>query len=381
MRLALAAGLLLATLALPAQDAARDFPPIEPAALGYDREALDGLVEAMQAWVEHGHIAGGELLVLADGRTLVHAVAGFADIERARPMTEHTLFRIQSMTKTIVGTGILMLRDDGKLDLEAPAARYVPELDTDGLRAMTVRHLLSHTAGFSHPEYNGAVWGREFPTRMDAIRALIAHGTMYAPGERFSYENGNSDTLAEVLQRAAGAPAEQFLTERLFEPLGMQRTRILAPPPAERRGQYASVYRRDDDGLQKIWDADETTDEAFFRGAGGVYSTVTDYARFLMLWLDEGRVGKRQLLRRETVREALTATAASKQAEFPYGLHWSIFAEPPASKLVFGHGGSDGTIAIAVPELRVVVVYFTQTRQTPTSAKMLELCGRLLGGS
>lgn len=370
--------LLVAAAPVRAQAPVRDFPPIEPAALGYSKEAIEGLATTLTAWVEEGRIAGGELLVIADGRTLLHTAAGYRDIERGRPMERGTRFRIQSMTKTVVGTGILMLHDDGELDLDAPAARYVPVLDTDALRGMTVRHLITHTAGFSYSEYNGEVWRREHATRMDAIRALVARGPMYEPGERFSYENGNSDTLAEVLARATGLTATQFLQERVFDPLGMRDTCILAPPPDERDDRYASVYRRGDDGFEKIWDAGSTTDEAFFRGAGGIYSTVVDYARFLAMWMDEGRCGRRWLLRPETARSAVTSTDSSRAANEPYGQNWQIFSEPPDGRLAFGHGGSDGTIGVAVPERRLILCYFTQTRQTDTTREMLALCAQAL---
>lgn len=350
-----------------------DFPPVRPSTLGYSPKAIDELESTLAEWVKEKRIVGGELLIVADGRTLLHSVAGFADIESGRTMKRNTLFRIQSMTKTLLGTAVQLLREADKIDLDAPASSYVPELRATATARITVRHLLTHTAGLDYEGYNQEVWNREHPTRMHALKQLIAHGPMYEPGARFSYENGNSDMLAEVVTRAADQSAEQFLKEQLFAPLGMVDTGILAPPPEQRADRYASVYRRDGHGFRKVWDAGKTLDEAFYRGAGGAYSTVTDYARFLTMWMGGGRVGRRRYLEDETVREAITATAESRAAENLYGQHWQIFAEPPDSRLVFGHGGSDGTIAVAVPKLRIVMCYFTQTRYTDTTREMLAL--------
>ena len=309
------------------------FPPAEPGSLGYSAERLEAAAEALRSWAREGRIVGGE------GRTLLHEVAGWRDCdrERWRPMERDTLFRLQSMAKPVLGTAALMLAEEGALSLADPVHRHVPEFDVDGLRGITVRQLLDHTAGLGYPEYNKRVWNGAFSSRNAAIRSLAERGAVHPPGEQFRYDNAHSDVLAEG------------------------------------GGRYASAYLIRGSDTVRYWDAAESEAAPFFRGAGGLYSTPLDYARFLSLWIQGGRAGGARLLDAETVCEARSGGELSRAAGgLPYGLHWAVFSSP-GDPLVFGHDGSDGTIAIAAPDRRLIVVYFTQTRGTPTLVEMLEL--------
>lgn len=120
----------------------------------------------------------------------------------------------------------------------------------------------------------------------------------------------------------------------------------------------------------KYWDNARPQVVPYFRGSGGIYSTTADYARFLAMWMDHGTVGSEHFLKPEACEQALIPSKLSKQGDWGYGYQWEIIKESP---LIFGHGGSDGTMAIAVPEDDLIFLYFTQSRGNKTRGKMRSL--------
>jgi len=141
-----------------------------------------------------------------------------------------------------------------------------------------------------------------------------------------------------------------------------------------------STYEVGADGITKYWDNTQAQTTPFFRASGGLYSSVLDYARFLQAWMELGRFDGGTLLRPETVRRALTRHDGLSRADRGYGLHWEVYGESDDPDVLppFGHGGSDGTIAIAIPARDMMVLFFTQTRGAPIiGAEILPLVREL----
>lgn len=138
-----------------------------------------------------------------------------------------------------------------------------------------------------------------------------------------------------------------------------------------RRSQVSCTYSRSWGSWRKKWDNSRPQAVPYFRGSGGIYSTTSDYAQFLAMWMDEGETNPEQLLKPETFQLALTPSPLSKRGNFGYGFQWGIWDK---SKGIFGHSGSGGTLAIADNERDVIFLYFTQSRGNRTIAKTREMC-------
>lgn len=253
-----------------------------------DKESIPGVV-------------GG---IVQDGR-LVHVTAlGLADREAGRAVTRATAFRIASMTKSVTALAILSLRDRGKLTLDAPLASYVPQFAavvpaTRDSAPVTVRHLLTHTAGFVTDD----PWGdRMLGMTPAALDALIATGRLFArpPGLAFEYSNLGYALLGRVLTNVSGEPYQSFIGRTLLAPLGMVRTTFDAH--AASREDFALPYRCDDGAFSR----ERLEPDGEVGAMGGLSTTADDYARYVAFLLsawparDDPEGGP---VRRSSVRE------------------------------------------------------------------------------
>lgn len=243
---------------------------------------------------------------------------GTRDLETGVPMTPDTIFRIASMTKAVTSVAALQLVEEGKLALEEPIGRVLPELASpqilegfDGKdqprfrparRAITLRHLLTHTAGFAHPVWNPVLprYLKESGTteiRTDK-QAALRQPLLFDPGERWEY-GASTDCVGVAVERASGKNLEEYFRERITGPLGMSDTSFLLSEAMESR--LARVHQRREDGTLEPLGHDPADAPEFFRGAGGLHASGPNYLRFLRMILGEGRVAGVRILRPETV--------------------------------------------------------------------------------
>lgn len=262
------------------------------AQLGNSAEIDSYLRNAVQTTKIPGLVA---IVVDSDGITY-SASFGHQNVAADIPMSVDTLFNIASMTKPIAATAIMMLVEEGKLDLGDPISRYLPqlgelavlsELMEDGTylvrepeREMTVRDLMSHSSGLAYGFSNKTVFqlngGLAFADNSDI--ALL-----YDPGTTWSYGTGIG-IVATVLEIVSGQSLDAFLRERIFQPLGMSDTGYVVP--AEDVGRVATTHRMTEKGLVESPVQDEIRSKV--SGNGGLYSTVVDYAKFIQLFLNSG---------------------------------------------------------------------------------------------
>ncbi len=333
------------------------YPCVAPAEVGLDAGVLQAFTDDLHEWVEDGQLVGAELLVIKSRQIAWHAAVGWSDRELERPLQRNSIYRIRSMTKPFVGAAILMLAEDGRLDLDDRVAAYLPSFDNERSGSITIRQLLAHGTGFEQTDFPPGYWNQ--PDLREAVKLVGETGPPNPPGEVYRYSDHNSATLGAIVAELTGAPVEESIRTRILDPLGLSDTHMHFAPDYAWAARMNSTYRLRGSRLVKYWDNSRPQSRPWFRASGGIYSTVFDYARWLELWMDEGTLAGVRILSPETAGEALRPGYADG-----YGLHWELYrGSPEGAKLpAFGHGGSDGTIAIAYPHADAMILFFTQSR-------------------
>ncbi len=394
-----------ATLAPAVQAEPAPFPPSTALAEGLSPEALGRLDAMVQGFVDDGEIIGAELMVLKNGRTVLHEGYGLGSREDETPLEPGSLFCVRSMTKPVIAASILMLIDDNKLELDDKISAFMPEFDTDGSREITVENLLQHTSGLPMSLIMSMDW-----ERTDSIRAVAGlwagHEPEFEPGTAFNYSDQGTDTLTALIEIASGMIAAEFVEQRVLGPLGMTQSTCVLELDDPLRELALSKYVGSNNAWTRFWTPTDAPLFPFFLGSQGLYSTLEDYAKFLNFWANRGRLGRERLLGARYVRKTLTPGpyplgpgTGFTDSRMDYGYLMQLWtqprpldeggleddapegAEPERQVAVFGHTGSDGTHAWYFPEQDAQVLYFTQSRGTLTGLRVEEALSELLLGA
>jgi CubicO group peptidase (beta-lactamase class C family) len=392
---------LVALLALRPQAAAAQATPVpalpieEAASHGFSPERLDRMHANLRRVVDEGRASGYVSLLARDGRIVDLRAHGQRDREGGAPMTPDTIFRVYSMSKLVTAVAALLLVEEGRLQLDDPVERFLPALRSRSVLvggherprlikakgSVTVRHLLSHTAGYAY-DFGGKgpledtyrkakIW--EAASLDDFVARASALPLSHQPGTAFRY-GINTDLLGAVIEKASGQPFDRFVQERLLAPLGMTDTSFDVAP--EKRTRLAKVYARDEQGQLKeaepVSSSYPEEGRGFASGGGGLFSTAGDYARFAQMLLNGGRLGDRRLLSRKTV-ELMTQNQLSLQAKpfhaysssRGFGLGTEVLVELGQSGTLgspgqFGWYGAATTYCQIDPRERIVALLFFQ---------------------
>lgn len=335
------------------------FPYSSPEALGLSLERLQEFSETVEGWVREEQILGAEILLVKERQVVWHEAIGWSDKGAGIPLERNTLYRIRSMTKPFTGTSVYLLAEEGLLSLDDPVSLYLPSWKNDRSGEITIRQLLSHSGGFVQGGFPGPF--QLYPNLRAAVDAVGEAGPQNPPGERYEYSDVGSATLGAIVAEVSGMPLERFIETRILEPLGFRDTHTAYTNDAPWADRMNPTYSRATPEAPWIqyWHPSQEQQFPFFRASGGLYTTVFDYSRWLHLWMDRGSGDSGQLLSKETVEAALQPAATQG-----YGLHWEVFSPVPEDGTLpaFGHGGSDGTLAVAMPELNATALIFTQSR-------------------
>ena len=375
--------LVLSAGVVRAQDA-RAFPVASPESQGVPPEAVRQLADEVERYVKAGTIVGGEVLVIKNRKTILHQAFGDRDREEKLPMVPNTIFNVRSMTKPLTGVAVQILADEGKLHLDDPVAKYLPGFDNDKARAITVRQLLQHRSGLPLTILKSLTEYKDFQAQANATGEK---GPQFKPGEKFWYSDAGSDAAAAVVEKVSGVTIDRFVTERILQPLGMMDSFYPSKAEDPRKQRQASLYLGAPGKWVRFWKAGGDPMYPFAWGSQTLYSTPADYARFLTLWLDGGKVQGKQVLSKEAVARLLTPvspmTVLGGDAPYPtgfsglrpwYGEMAMLYAAgdkaETAKVAAFGHGGSDGTGAWAFPAEDLIVCYFTQSRGQATTIRL-----------
>lgn len=348
-------------------------------ALALDAAKLAAIHPAMEEAVKAKQAAGIVTLVMEKGKVVHHDAAGMADIAKGRAMEKDALFWIASMTKSVNGAAILCLVDDGKLSLDEPASKWLPELANVTVeggakpeKPITLRMLLSHTAGIAFPSRkptDGAISLKAY------VASLIKTPLAFQPGS--AYEYGFGPTVAgRILEIVSGMKYEDFLRTRLFEPLGMKDTTF--HPDDAHRARIARTYKMDEDTHELVpgYNPFVTSDASVQHmpePAGGLFSTAADMGRFYSMVANGGELEGKRILSKKAVQEMLTpVTAGGKQLNYSCG--WMHNTETqrvcPAMPVgSHGHGGAFATNGWIDPASGLVTVFMVQNVLVPDSGK------------
>jgi len=283
-------------------------------------EVKTGVDAALERAVEAGQVAGVVALA-ADGHEVVYQGAfGKREIAKEPDMTLDTVFWIASMTKAVTSVAAMQLVEQGKLQLDEHMGSRFTELaspqvlegfDSDGTprlrparRPMTLRHLLTHTAGFTYDIWH-ADTGRYMahvgiPGIIECRNVTLGTPLAFDPGERWEY-GINIDWVGKTVEKVSGQSLEDYFREHIFSPLGMTDTSFVIRPDQRRR--LAGMHVRNPDGSLEAIEFEMPQQPEFFMGGGGLYSTGPDYLKFLQMLLHGGRFDGAQILRPETVAE------------------------------------------------------------------------------
>ena len=341
------------------------------------------ITASVRRFVDHNEVAGVVTLVVTRDRVLDLQAVGQADLAKGTPMRADTVFWIASMTKPVTATAVMMLQDEGKLSVEDPVGKYVPELKDlktkDGRAAnLTLRHLLTHTSGLGEASSEQS---RKAEKLADLIPHYAAQPVRFQPGSRWEYSQSSINTLGRIVEVVSGRPFQDFLQERLFGPLGMKDTTFYLS--AEQLSRLATSYERTADGQLKekavfILEGHPPHSRQRYPAAnGGLFSTAPDYGRFCQMILNEGQLDGRRYLRPETVKQMCgLQTPESIKTGFTegngWGFGWCVVRHPQGvteklSPGSFGHGGAYGTQAWIDPVTGVAYILMTQRANFPNS--------------
>ncbi|MCX7001179.1 MAG: serine hydrolase [Candidatus Sumerlaeota bacterium] len=313
--------------------------------LGLDPAIIKKAFEALDAGAKENKVPGSVAVIGRNGYALYPYAAGHSILQPEKlPMTPDTVFDLASVTKMVAtNTSVMILIEEGKIRLDDPVARYLPEFGANGKETVTVRQLLTHTSGF--PPFK--LFYKTLKGREEFYRAVCNEGLTAAPGTRRTYSDLGFMTLGFIVEKVSGKDLNTFTQERIFRPLGMKNTRFQPPTSWKRRTAATEVWP-----FWKRLAWGEVHDEnanamGGVAGHAGLFSTAHDLAIFCQMLLNGGKYGDAQILHPETVRQFYTPqTPPAISAE--QGMGWILSGKEKDESggirpEAFSHSGFTGT--------------------------------------
>jgi putative heme-binding domain-containing protein len=407
--LAIALVVFISVRLVPAQEPARTPTVIPPATA-----RSEPVRKLVQGYVDRHDVAGAVALVLHRGQPVCSEALGMADIEAKTPMARNTIFRIASMTKPITSAAAMMLVEEGKLRLDDPVSKHLPEFEhmtvlvpTKGSdngdkdyrlvkaeRPITLRHLLTHTSGITYRFFNRPYLGKLYAeagvsdglvetagTIGDNVKRLAKLPLLHQPGTAWEY-GLNTDVLGRVIEVASSKTLDAFFRERIFGPLQMHDTYFIVPK--DKHSRLAALYTLGDKNtLQRVGNAPVTVgslvysatfstadDSHYYSGGAGLASTAPDYGRFLQMLLNRGELDGKRLLKPETVDQMTRDQIGDLHISFPvhgdgFGYGFGIVTgreKPPlpAPTGTYSWGGIFNTFFWVDPREQLIGIVLTQ---------------------
>jgi CubicO group peptidase (beta-lactamase class C family) len=388
--------------------------PASPESAGMSKAVFDHIEDHLKRrYIDAGRFPGTQLLVYRRGKIVHNAVQGLADVERKAPVKDDTIFRIYSMTKPVTSVAFMMLVEEGRVALDEPVHKYIPEWKNLGVfqagtmpafltrppaRPMLIVDLLRHTSGLTYgfqmrsnvdAAYRELKIGEfeKYGTLQSMIDGLAKLPLEFSPGDAWNYSL-STDVIGYLVGKISGKPFEQFLKERIFNPLGMNDTDFFVP--ADKVDRFAACYSSDSKGGMTLHD-DPTgssflSPPSFISGGGGLCSTAADYLTFCRVLLNGGELGGVRLLGPKTLAlmtsnhlpggRDLTEMSRSMFSEAGYagvgfGLGFSVTMNPSQMLIAgsageYAWGGGASTAFWVDPAEELITIFMTQL--LPSSA-------------
>ncbi len=397
---------LLLSASLPQPITAQTLPKAKPEEVGLSTERLQRINEVIQRYIDSKQISGAVTLVARKGRIAHYEAHGQMDIEAKKPIRKDALFRMASSTKPVASVAIMMLLEEGKVRLSDPVSKFIPEFKNPKVavlksampppatpgqtplapdiytipatREITVRDLLTHTSGLGS---GGSAAGemakvmqarKPTDTLSDFVPQLGAVPLDFQPGTQFRYSGlAGIDVLSRIVEIASGLTFDQFLQQRVFDPLGMKDTFFALPE--DRQPRLMTLYRRAGNNLEKHPNQEMLMNRTYFSGAAGLVSTAEDYFHFAQMLANGGQLNGKRLLSPRTV-ELMSSNHTGEmfpgQLGRPPGMGFgfavevvvdAIKADSRRSVGSFGWDGAFGTHFWIDPKEKIVAVLMIQT--------------------
>lgn len=339
------------------------------------KAALPVIEKIYKDYATANHFPGSAFGVVAHGKLIYSGGNGYADVDQQIAAVPTSLFRIASMTKSFTAMAVLQLRDEGKLRLDDPISAYIPQTKNfidlaDDAPPITVRHLLTHSAGF--PEDNP--WGdRQLQDSNDELMRLIKQGLSFSnvPGISYEYSNLGFTLLGYIVSKVSGKPYRQYISETILRPLGMDHT--LWEYTRVPSKQLAHGYRR----LNGQWKKEPLLHDGAFGAMGGLISSIEDFSKYMGLFLSSWALQTNtdgSIIKRSSIREmqqlwrfnTLVADyrypngrACPLVTGYGYGLRWSKDCD---GRITIGHSGGlpgFGSHWVILPDYGIGLVSFS----------------------
>ena len=322
---------------------------------GLNEQQLDSLADIMQQAVDQQAIAGCSFLIVHRGEVVFREAFGFADVESERAFTTNELVPIASVSKPVLASVVMALVDQGKLTLDDPVEKYLPEFKDmkvkggkSPIHQMTIRHLLSHTAGF---------WGnkrisaekldliRNFQRPLgEAVSRMATYELEYQPGTKFVYSGSGFCVAGRVAEVVLNQSLEQIAQEVLFRPLGLSHTTYL--PSKEIRKTVPTAYSRQSGGVLERQPSRTGGELLFILPGGSLFTTLDELAAFGVMHLEDGMCHEKQILSKKSIDE-MRRFQSRQTATRRYGLGWfcdDIVDQGLADRVY--HGGAMGAYLV-----------------------------------
>jgi CubicO group peptidase (beta-lactamase class C family) len=347
----------------------------------------------MQKFVDDHEIAGAVTVVGRKDGVVHHGAVGSLELDTNKAMPKDAIFRIASMTKPITAIGIMILAEEGKLSVDDPVEKHLPEFrgqmliasrssDTLNLkkppRPITLRDLLTHTSGLPSkmPDGLSDLYTKRQHTLAEAVMAFSQRPLDFEPGSKWLYCNPGIDTLGRVIEVVSGQSYEDFLKKRVFDPLEMKDTTFY--PTKEQLQRVPPIYNKKDGKLVAAENpvTGPPTGARYPIPAGGLYASGADLAKLYQLMLNNGSLGKVRILSQESVATMTKVQTGDLKTGFTegmgWGLGWGVVRTPTGmtemlSRGAYGHGGAYGTQCWIDPKQDLFVILLIQRGNLPNS--------------
>jgi CubicO group peptidase (beta-lactamase class C family) len=354
--------LLTAVLAITANLAVGNEPPASPE-----------VTAAMQPYLDSYKLAG-VIGIIADKNGKIHYrnILGYADVEGKKPMSEDNVFWIASMTKMFAGASIMMLMDQGKISLDDPVTRFIPQLEKwmvveerdqshvllkALVRPVTVRHLLSHTSGLTGSSELQQVTGADSTPLKARALSSVTGPLQWQPGEKYAYGNQGMNIAARIVEIVSGMPYEEFLQKRFFDLLGMTETTFW--PSEAQIARLAGAYSPNKDkngyargGIGFLTKPYTDRVHRYPEAGGGLFSTPHDILRYGLMLANDGELGGKRYLSHAAMDELRKEQTGTTKVNYSLGYH--------LRNGMFGHDGAYGTDLSVNPATGMVAIFMIQ---------------------
>jgi len=338
-----------------------------------DTPASPEVTAAMRPYLD-GYKLAGVVTLIADKTGKVHFknVLGYADVEAKKPISEDNVFWIASMTKMFAGASIMMLADEGKVSLDDPVTKFIPQLEKwmvveekDAshvllkplVRPVTLRHVLSHTSGLTGMSELQQVTGSDSTPLKARALSSVTGPLQWQPGDKYQYGNQGMNIAARIVEIISGMPYEEFLQKRFFDPLGMTETtfwpseaQIARLAGAYGLNQATNGYARA--GLGFLTKPLSERAHRFPEAAGGLFSTTHDVLRYGLMLVNDGELDGKRFLSHAAMEELRKEQTGATKVNYSLGYH--------LRNGMFGHDGAYGTDLSVNPKTGMVALFMVQ---------------------